>query len=211
MNPTSENSDLLQRVENILKHSPPGKTNHRALTPDMGYGRHRGPPHFDTRAAAVMILLIPNGETWGLPLIVRPTQMLTHGGQVSFPGGELMFEESYEQGAVREFNEELGILPDPLRILGRLTPLFVFASNFWVTPIVAATDHSPNFCPNPREVSSILMPKLTLLLNPDCLRRRTVIRRGVSLDAPGYVVDGSFIWGATAMMLAEFLAVVEET
>ena len=121
------------------------------MSPELSYGRHAGPAPSTARHAAVMLLLFRRDGRWHLPLTERPSSLLRHGGQISLPGGTIEPGETSEQAAVRELREELGI-DAPVDMLGRLADCYVFASNFVVTPWLAATTVEPHWRPDAREV-----------------------------------------------------------
>lgn len=173
-----------------------------AFAPELSYGRHGGPARGDVREAAVILLLYWNGEAWSLPLTVRATALSRHGGQVSLPGGLIDPDETPREAAARELDEELGVRP-PLEWLGNLSPQFVYASNAWIVPCIAATAHRPAWKPSPREVKRVLDLPLKALLThttPPLLR----IERGpLRFSAPQLTVEGYSAWGATAVILGE--------
>ena len=177
-----------------------------AWAPELAYGRHLTPPPPDARHAAVLVLLYPGPNSWQLPLIERIADTTVHSGQVSLPGGATDPDETPEQCAVREMDEELGTSAASFRLCGRLTPTYIFASNYLVTPCVAITESRPTFQPNPGEVASVLEIPITELTNAARIGSHQVNRRGVVLRAPHLEFQGHRIWGATSMMLAEFAA-----
>jgi 8-oxo-dGTP pyrophosphatase MutT (NUDIX family) len=177
-----------------------------AWAPELAYGRHLTPPPPDARHAAVLVLLYPREGTWQLPLIERITDTTVHSGQISLPGGATDANETAEQCAVREMEEELGTPRDAFRLCGRLTPTYIFASNYLVTPCVAITDTRPMFRPNATEVASLIEIAVSELQNDARFGSHQVRRRGVELRAPHLEFQGHRIWGATSMMLAEFAA-----
>jgi 8-oxo-dGTP pyrophosphatase MutT (NUDIX family) len=156
-----------------------------------------------------MVLLYPDGERWRLPLTLRPDYLPNHGGQISFPGGQIEPGESIEEAALRELHEELGTVGDGLRVLGRLSTVYVFGSNFLVTPTVAAVDSVPKFQPCASEVADLLTPSLDELCAPQASGTLKLERRGVSFNAPCIRHEHHCIWGATNMILAEFLAILK--
>jgi 8-oxo-dGTP pyrophosphatase MutT (NUDIX family) len=201
---------LPDRIARRLARSLPGPAAQARFEPELNYGRHQIPPLPDSRRAAVMILLYPLQGQWCVPLIVRPENMSAHAGQVSFPGGEMDVGETVEQTALREFEEELGTGPDGFVLLGRLSPIYVHASNYRVTPCVAAATFRPAFRPNAAEVAKVLEPPVAELLSRRNRGIHWIRRRGISFRAPHIEVQGRRIWGATGMMLAEFMAVLNE-
>jgi len=112
--------------------------------------------------------------------------------------------------ALRETEEELGIDPDAVEVLGQLTPLHTGRSGFLITPAVGWTPVRPAFRPDPFEVVELLEVPLALLQRPAVLHQEVWHLHGRQTLVPCYRLGpGTVIWGATAMILAEFLAVVE--
>ena len=134
--------------------------------PELSYGRHAMPPLPETRPAAVLILLYPHHDEWTLPLTVRPPTLSAHAGQISLPGGSTHPDETCERAAMRECEEELGVPASNLTLLGRLTPLFVYNSNYYVTPCVASLAARPELHPNAAEVADLLELPVGELANP---------------------------------------------
>ena len=181
-----------------------------AMAPELSYGRHAGPVAIDARAAAVLVLLYPApDDTWQVLMTIRSSEMPSHAGQVSFPGGRSEGDETPEQGALREYIEELGTPPTGLEIVGRLSPVFVFVSNFDVTPVVALAAEPPQVQPSPDEVAGVISFPWEVLLQPETKQSLRIQRRGLAFDAPCYRVQGYSIWGASAMMLEELVTVLD--
>ncbi len=201
--------ELPDRLAARLAAPLPGPAYQSQFAPELCYGRHQGPPAQDVRHAAVMVLLYPDDQRWRLPLTLRPDHLPNHGGQISFPGGQIESGESIEAAACRELHEELGIDGQGLCVMGRLSPVYVFGSNFLVTPCVAAMTSPPEFRPCANEVVDLLTPSLDELCDPQSRGAIKIERRGVGFKAPCIRHDQHCIWGATNMMLAEFLAVLQ--
>lgn len=174
----------------------------------------RATPPPDVKIAAVLLLLFLQNTKWHLSLIQRTVNLQDrHSGQISFPGGR--FEPgdgTLANAALREAHEELGILPKRVRLLGALTQLYIPVSNFVVHPFVGMLQDgkAPDFVPQPGEVASILTPPLELFLDKNNRKMTDMtIGEGVTLsDVPYFEVEGRVLWGATAMMLNEFLEVI---
>ena len=166
-------------------------------------------PAEPARQSAVLVLLYPRRDELHLPLIVRPTYDGAHSGQVAFPGGG--FEEgdaNLTATALRETEEELGIAPQDVQVLGELTQLYIWPSNYQVHPTVGRIAYRPAFQPNVREVAQLLEVPLNTLLDPAHLRRERWQLQDRSALVPFFAIQGQTIWGATAMILSELLAVV---
>ena len=158
--------------------------------------------------AGVMILLYPRDGVRHLVLIRRPSTVLYHKDQISFPGGQVESGEDVVQAALRETDEEIGIPPECFRVLGELTPLYIPPSNFCIYPVVAAAGGPLSFTPRAEEVAEILEVPLERLLDPRTVVRERWTIRGEPVEVPFFSFGGHKIWGATAMVLAEFLEVI---
>ncbi|MBC8264323.1 MAG: CoA pyrophosphatase [Anaerolineales bacterium] len=169
------------------------------------------PSGVEPRQAGVLLLLYPIRDVLHLALTVRTSDLNHHSGQVSLPGGG--WEEgdaSLQQTALREAHEEIGIAAAGLELLGSLTPLYVPPSNNIVHPFVAYAPQRPAFHPDPKEVAELLDVPLRLLLDPATRREEDWIWRGAPLHVPFYAVGEHKVWGATAIVLAEFFAILTQ-
>lgn len=180
-----------------------------AFSPYLAYGRHFVPPLPTARPAAVMLLVETDPRVewrqWTIPLTVRPNHLPSHPGQISLPGGRVEAEESREQAARRELEEELGIGSFAGRIIGSLQPLYVYNSNYDVTPFIAICDKTSDCIPCAQEVDRVIHLPLQTLLNatPSCTAN---FSRGLAQwQAPIIRLGEDQIWGATAIVLGEFL------
>lgn len=161
----------------------------------------------DARHGGVLVLFYPVADQPYLPLILRPTYEGVHSGQVGFPGGgQEAGDPDIVATALREAQEEIGIALEPITVLGQLSPLYVFASNYLVQPTVAWMAQPPRFLIDPREVAELIEMPLVALLDPANYRRETWELRGRVADVPFFHIQNYTIWGATAMMLSELLA-----
>jgi 8-oxo-dGTP pyrophosphatase MutT (NUDIX family) len=169
----------------------------------------RPPPGVEPRQAGVLLLLYPIHNVLHLVLTVRTTVLNHHRGQISLPGGGWEGEDSsYQETALREAREEIGVVTAGLELLGPLTPLYIPPSNNVIHPFVAYTPQRPTFDPDPTEVAELLEVPLPLLLDPATRREEDWIWRGAPLHVPFYAVGQHKVWGATAIVLAEFLALL---
>ncbi len=173
------------------------------------------PPPLDAKIACVLSLLYPKDGEWHIVLIERMSTNKNdrHSGQISFPGGGLESSDaSLEAGALREANEEVGVNADHIELLGKLTDIYIPVSNFLVHPFVGKLDYTPQFIPQQSEVKSILEVPLSLLNDPKTIQKTEIkISTNTTLkNVPYYNIQNHVVWGATAMMLSEFLTVLEK-
>lgn len=200
---------LTERLTARLSKTLPGRRAQRRFSPELSYGRHSGPVAHDARSAAVMALLYPGQHGWMLPLIVRPHDSPAHAGQISFPGGISEAGESVEQTALRELEEEIGIAGQAVEVLGRLTPVYVFNSNFLVTPVVGVHRGPMEFRLCPSEVADVIELPIEHLLDAAHYGEHVIRRGDISFTAPHIRFADHLIWGATSMMLGELIEVLE--
>jgi len=168
----------------------------------------KGPPS-DARPAGVLILLYPHGGTLHFPLTRRRDDLELHKGQISLPGGAQEPGESLLGTALRETSEEIGVSVDPSAVLGHLSAVYIPPSGFLITPYVAALPNRPEFRPTPDEVAELIEAPLPLLFEPSVVRRETWTLHGMDVEIPFFQIGPHRVWGATAMVLSEFAAVIE--
>ena len=168
----------------------------------------------NARPSAVLCLLVPDNGQWQVLLMKRMEDNGAHSGQVSFPGGRYESSDAdYLATALREANEEVGIMPASIEILGALTSLYIPVSNYNVYPYLAYTPVKPSYSLSAGEVSYVMEVPITELFHPE---RKTVTdiippgASGVLRQVNAYQLpDGTIIWGATAMILSEIEALMQ--
>lgn len=158
------------------------------------------------RHAAALLLIFPVARRTHLVATVRAGTLGRHGGQVSLPGGVVEAGESLEDAALREAHEEIALDAGGVRCLGRLTPVDIVVSGFRLHPVLAAAPGRPALRPTDGEVERILEIPLDTLMADETVVWRSFVRDGEVVHFPAFPVESADIWGATAMVLAEFLA-----
>ena len=155
------------------------------------------------------MLLYPKNDVWYFALMLRPDYDGVHGGQVSFPGGKLEGGETPEQAALRECEEEIGIDQDKIKVLGKLTDVYIPPSNMMVSPFVGYIDYEPVFYPDSTEVERVIEVPLSDVFNEDLVKQKKVevasySDNPVTLEVPYFEFCFETVWGATALMISEF-------
>ncbi len=167
------------------------------------------PPEHPLKEAGVLILLYLTKEELHFVLTRRTDMVAMHKGQISLPGGAREDGERLEDTALRETVEELDIDPGGLCLLGEpLTPLFIPVSGFWVTPFVGYWNGAPEFVAEEAEVIEVLEPRVDDLLSGGTLQEEDWQIRGIPVRVPFFRLQGHKVWGATAMILSEFAAML---
>ena len=198
-------ADLISALAKPL----PGAAAHALMSPQPRRAWPAGVAPESIRNAAGLLLVFPDaGDRAHVVLTVRAGTLGRHGGQVSLPGGVIEPGESYAHAALREAHEEIALDAGLVRIIGALTPIDIPVSGFRLHPIVGLSDERPAFMPADGEVARILDVALDDLATPGCVMKTTRERDGRPIDVPAFCVAGEEIWGATAMVLAEFLSLL---
>ena len=163
------------------------------------------------KLSAVLVLFYPFEGHTHMVLMLRNAYPGVHSGQVSFPGGKKEeIDASLMMTALREAEEEVGVVPNSVEVLGQLTEVYIPPSGFLVEPYVALASDRPNFQPDPSEVQQLIEVPMHEFLHPENFTSRTIPwRNGMSITVPCYVLQGHIVWGATAMMLSEMQAIIE--
>ena len=164
----------------------------------------------NAREGAVLIAILPTEREIVIPMIERSDDGGPHAGQLALPGGAREENDTFPIGtALREAEEEIGLAADDLTVLGTLSSLYIPVSNFLIVPVVACGAEREIWSSlrrDPHEVTRIIAvdPRLLERTRTD----RWVSARGRRYLVPSYESDGDTIWGATAIILAEFCAIL---
>ena len=204
------NKEFVGQLRARLQQEVPGWTAQQRMATEV-HRNARLKPRADARQAAVLMLLYPSHGQLYLPFIIRPTYPGVHSGQIALPGGKVEETDgSLVVTALRETEEEIGVRVPKEQVLGQLTQLYIPPSNMLVTPVVAFTEERAEYHPDIREVVRVL--DIELAAFQDTKNQATVPVKAaadITLEAPSFVIGERVIWGATAMMMSELLAVLE--
>ncbi len=204
--------NLIQQINAFFeKTSLPGEAAQFRMAHHI---RHKAyPVPKDARIACVLLLLYQKNEEWYLVLIERVSGPHDkHSGQMSFPGGAVEKEDkTLQDTALREAHEEIGADPDKIQVLGQLTDLYIPVSNFLVHPFVAYSEEKLSFQAELSEVKTIVEIPFRHLIDPSTKQKKEIpFKNGMVLkNVPYFNLKGKVVWGATAMILNEFLALIE--
>ncbi len=190
---------VLERFEEADPPEDPGKPEKRRGDHNLNPGTYP-----EDRAAltpaAVLVPLINRTDGLTVLLTERTEHLATHAGQVSFPGGHTEEGETPEQTALRETDEEVGLAPDKVTVLGRLDH-YVTRTGFMVTPVVGLIEPPFDVHPDPHEVAEVFEVPLDFFLDPDNHEQHSYFYQGKDRYFYAMPYEGHYIWGATAGML----------
>jgi 8-oxo-dGTP pyrophosphatase MutT (NUDIX family) len=201
---------FIAKLEKQLRKPLPGNEAHLKMASRVRLNELRG--KYDTSSAkqsSVLILLYPYNGSIFTVLMKRNSYNGVHSGQISFPGGSYEKSDgSFIETALREANEEVGILPGNVKVIGELSDMYIPPSNFMVHPIVGFSMERPQLIPDTMEVAEIVEANLSVIFEDRDFKEKELEVRGQIIKTPYYEVNGHVVWGATAMMLSELKEVV---
>ncbi|NPA67673.1 MAG: CoA pyrophosphatase [Chlorobi bacterium] len=197
------NPEIKNRLIKAVKNPLPGLKSHKKMMPDnrIGNAKNNRPPH----KSAVLLLLFPDKTDLKLIFIKRTQNESIHSGQTAFPGGK--FEKTdinLKNTALREAKEEINVNPDKITVIKELTPLYIPVSNFNVHPFVGISETKPRLKASKNEVDRIFTAKLSKLFEIKPVSKIINVRNNI-INAPFFIFDEFEVWGASAMILNEFI------
>ncbi|MEN6296297.1 MAG: CoA pyrophosphatase [Chloroherpetonaceae bacterium] len=203
--------EFIEKLKEKLNGELPGRAAHLEMNP-----LHFNPnfpklsPDETSHQTAVLVLLFPNSKNKLCVLLtLRSDTLKNHSGEISFPGGHLEGNEDFAQAALRETFEEVGIPSEKLNIIGKLSPFYALPSDSFIQPIVGYTEHEEILLLNPDEVQEAIIVPIEDLLNPDNLDKKVIERGQQTIQIPYWKVHPNRpLWGATAMIMNELLAII---
>jgi 8-oxo-dGTP pyrophosphatase MutT (NUDIX family) len=198
---------MIGRLTRAMDKALPGAPVHGRFAPRRRDGTLPQRPPAERHAAALLLLFEKAGRPH-VVLTLRASHLPHHADQVSLPGGRIEPDESAETAALREAHEEIGVPPAIVRVAGQLTPISIPVSGFSLNVVVGIALETPAFVPAIGEVAQVLEVPLDELADPERIRCMESQRDGQIYDVPYFEVGGLRVWGATAMVLCEFLALI---
>ena len=154
--------------------------------------------------AAVLVPMYGWPQRPGLVFTERRSDLRRHAGEISFPGGRQDHsDEDLRRTALREAEEEIGLDPERVELVGALPPIGTYVTSYRVHPFVGLIPDGLDLRPNPAEVATVLNFELEQLRGAYAMRR--LVRRGVPVRTPTFDIDRHLIWGATGRILRDLL------
>lgn len=170
--------------------------------------RPRVPLHREGyRRAAVLIPLIPGNGDWDLLLTRRNSDLPHHRGQIAFPGGSVDDGEDCLMAALREAEEEIGLVPSDVEVLGCQDDIWT-PSGFIISPVHGVIPSRADLRANPAEVTRIFRVPLSFFADRENVDIQLFAFEGKEREVYFYRYDGETIWGATALIIRNFLRIV---
>ncbi len=204
---------LIESIKRKITGRLPGVEAHYAMSHVAR--RAYKPAPADAQKAGVLILLFPKNGEWHIALTQRASKYENdkHKGQMSFPGGKMeTTDEDLVATALRETEEEIGVPRKSVIPLGELTQMYIPVSNFIVQPVVGLVERKPSFVLEKNEVTELVSESVARLCSDKLkLVKDIAISKQLTLKrVPYFDVEGKVVWGATAMMLNEFVTLLKQ-
>ena len=200
-------------LQNRLQSQLPGKNAQNIMRPEPRSVRKNEmtytPSSDNFRNSSVLVPIVTWKEEPEIMFTLR-TAGIKHGGQISFPGGGREGDETIEETALREAHEETGLNPENVEVIGNLSALYINHSENMVTPVIGFLKKEQEFCANPNEVEEIFTVPISKLISSDFARTEDWKLRELDYKIPLWDVHAVPLWGATAMMLSEFIELYKE-
>ena len=192
----------------LKNKSLPGIKSQLELAPPNRLKLIKNSKGYKKKDAAVSLCFFQDSDqNIKIPLILRNTYDGVHSNQISFPGGKKdKCDDNLIQTAKRETAEEIGLNQNEMKFQFKLTNIYIPPSNFLVRPYIFTINSTPKIIPNPKEVVKVLSPKVADILN---LKIRNSSNKKPINNYPYFIIEDHIVWGATAMILNEFRALLK--
>ncbi len=199
------NNEIKEKLLNAFRNDLPGSASQLKMIPESRLNMSFDFNPEKIKKSAVLLLLFPENGSYKLLFIKRANDGGRHSGQIAFPGGKFELKDNdLINTALRETEEEIGIDKKGVKILKSLTPLLIPVSNFSVKPFVGMIDEKPEIKMNLHEVQEVYKLDLKKIVSAKRIEK-TFNAGNQKIKAPFYIFDEFEIWGASAMILSEFV------
>ena len=211
--PIQNSEDFLEKLDLRLRQPLPGLKVQKEMS---AYPRGMSGIEFksngEPKESSVLIVLFEKGDELYFPLIQRPMYTGVHSGQIGLPGGKVEdHDKDRIETALRETEEEIGVSAGDVTVIGKLTELYVQASHYNVMPVVGYLPYQPVYNPDPEEVSRVIEGRAgDLIADRNRKVKELLIQNKYKIVAPYFEIENETVWGATAMILSEFAAILKE-
>ncbi|WP_269242562.1 NUDIX hydrolase [Flavobacterium limnophilum] len=206
--------DFLEYVPKLMDVSLPAEEAHFKMAPleRIESMKNLKIETKNPKTAAVMMLFYPKNGVTHLVLIVRNSYQGVHSAQIAFPGGKYEpRDQVFENTALRETHEEIGVSPDSIEIMKAFTRLYIQPSNFMVYPFLGICKEEIVFTPDSDEVADIIELPLSVFLGNEILVSVNISTSyAENISVPAFKIKEHIVWGATAMMLSELKEVLKK-
>ncbi len=210
---TNADSGFFSKLEERLIQPLPGRKAQLLMAASC-----RGKKEFDWEIdsppvkSSVLLMLFEREGDLCFPLIQRPFYNGVHSGQIALPGGKEEYHDRNRTAtALRETHEEIGVDTRDVKIIGSLSPLYIQASNYDVFPVIGLYPSVPVYHPDPSEVSEVLECCVSELKDEKIRKiKDMLIREKFRIQAPYFDIGNKTVWGATAMILSEFIEILKD-
>jgi 8-oxo-dGTP pyrophosphatase MutT (NUDIX family) len=206
--------DFLEYVPKLTDVALPASEAHYRMAPKERIEslKNLNYDSLNPKDAAVLMLFYPKNGRTHLVLIVRNSYKGIHSAQIAFPGGKYETnDQTYENTALRETHEEIGVPPEKIEIIMPFTNLYIQPSNFMVYPFLGICKEEIIFVPDANEVAQIIELPLSDFLNDNLIittKMSTSYAKNSTI--PAFEINKHIVWGATAMMLSELKEVLKK-
>jgi len=203
--------EIISKVSiSIEQNELPGMVAHKLMQPYYANAKNFNiPTNPFAKKSAVLILIFQKNNEPHILFIERPANTGVHSGQISFPGGKYeKTDKNYIATALRETYEEVGLAPENINILGKMSQVYVVASNFIIQPVLGFMQETPKYKPN-EEVENILEVPLSYLHQASVQEKPIKSAIGVVLQAPYILIENKTLWGVTAMITSELIQITK--
>lgn len=200
--------EFIKRLKGCFEHNLPSEKAHHEMLHDIKKNRPENPDHILKAAkSSVLVLFYPKNDDIYTVFIERPQYDGVHSGQIALPGGKTeQNDKNLADTALREANEEIGIVKEKVMLIGNLSEVFVMPSNFLITPFVGIYNYKPQFSIDDKEVRKLIeIPFSEILKEGNKTKADVKAADGTICRAPCFKFEDNIIWGATAMILNELV------